>query len=113
MGRAQRALRTDVFASGPWWLVRNNRREEAKNSIRRTAPPGFYNQDELDARIALIDHTYELEIRETRKDALLNCFKGTNLRRLEIVSRYTLPSSRRSLCSAVSSGPYNTGVGSP
>lgn len=85
MGRTVLALGTDACRPGPWWLVRNNRREEAKNSIRRTAPPGFYNQDELDARIALIDHTYELEIKETRKDALLNCFKGTNLRRLEIV----------------------------
>jgi len=61
------------------------RQAEAKNSIRRTAVKGYYTEELLNAQVALIDHTHELEWQETKKGSLFNCFKGTNRRRLEIV----------------------------
>jgi len=70
---------------GPWWLCRVGRQEDAKNSIRRTAVKGYYTEQLLNAQVALIDHTHELEWQETKKGSLFNCFKGTNRRRLEIV----------------------------
>jgi SP family general alpha glucoside:H+ symporter-like MFS transporter len=66
-------------------LCRVGRQEEAKNSIRRTAVKGYYTEQLLNAQVALIDHTHELEWQETKKGSLFNCFKGTNRRRLEIV----------------------------
>jgi len=75
-----------LFApESPWWLCRVGRQEEAKNSIRRTAVKGYYTEQLLNAQVALMDHTYELEWQETKKGSLFNCFKGTNRRRLEIV----------------------------
>ncbi|KAI9635685.1 trehalose transport-related protein [Dioszegia hungarica] len=68
----------------PWWLARNGRREEARKSIIRTAPPGYFSSEDVDARMALMDHTFQIELEETKKASLFNCFKGTNFRRLEI-----------------------------
>ena len=59
---------------------------DARKAIAHTARPGHFDEEDLDAQIALIDHTHELEAQETRNASLFNCFKGTNLRRLEIVS---------------------------
>jgi hypothetical protein len=73
--------------TGPWWLARMGRKEEAKRSIARTARPGHFSEEDLDAQLALIDHTHQLEAMETKNASLFNCFKGTNLRRVEIVSR--------------------------
>lgn len=71
---------------GPWWLCRVGRQTEARKSISRTAKPGYYTDELLTAQVALIDHTHELEWQETKKNSMWNCFKGSNLRRLEIVS---------------------------
>jgi hypothetical protein len=42
--------------------------------------------------MALMDHTFQIELEETKKASLFNCFKGTNFRRLEIVSRLAFSS---------------------
>lgn len=70
---------------GQWWLCRVGRQEDAKKSIKRTAKGEYYTEQLLNAQVALIDHTHELEWQETKKGSLWNCFKGTNRRRLEIV----------------------------
>ncbi|RSH93592.1 hypothetical protein EHS25_006237 [Saitozyma podzolica] len=75
-----------LFApESPWWLVRKGRNEDAKRSIARCATAGYYSDEELNARVALIEHTHALEHAETKEQSILNCFKGSNLRRTEIV----------------------------
>lgn len=67
----------------PWWLVRKGRIEDARRSIRRltTASPSF----DPDATIDMMRHTHALETEITQGASYLDCFKGTDLRRTEIV----------------------------
>jgi SP family general alpha glucoside:H+ symporter-like MFS transporter len=67
--------------------MRQGRVADAKRTLERTAQPGYYTSEDLDAQIALIDHTHQVEAMETKEASLFNCFKGTNRRRLEIVSQ--------------------------
>ncbi|OLN97912.1 Alpha-glucosides permease MPH3-like protein 1 [Colletotrichum chlorophyti] len=66
----------------PWHLVRLGRLEDAKKSLARLSEPE-HNVD-LDATVAMMVHTNKLEIQEQEGATLLDCFKGTNLRRTEI-----------------------------
>lgn len=80
-----------VFApESPWYLVRVGKIDAAKRSIQRTCRKGTYQDHELDAQIALMQHTYELEAQEKSTQSVFNCFKGTNLRRVEIVGQARL-----------------------
>ncbi|KFY55620.1 hypothetical protein V496_06942 [Pseudogymnoascus sp. VKM F-4515 (FW-2607)] len=68
----------------PWWLVRKGRIEEAKRSILRLTgrnDPDF-NADET---VAMIIHTNELEKEIAAGTSYADCFKGTDLRRTEVV----------------------------
>lgn len=66
--------------------MRKDRYDEAKKALSRTARPGFYSERELNAYVTFIKHTNVLEKAEAAKGSLLECFKGSNLRRTEIVS---------------------------
>ncbi|KAI9147080.1 alpha-glucoside permease [Paramyrothecium foliicola] len=70
----------------PWWLVRKDRHEEAKHSLLRlTSKNHDPNVDlDLDATIAMMEHTNAMEKVLTAGSAYTDCFKGTNLRRTEI-----------------------------
>jgi SP family general alpha glucoside:H+ symporter-like MFS transporter len=70
----------------PWNAVRRNRNEEARQSLIRLRSAGSYNDDDIDAALAYIQHTTELERAETEGASFIECFRGTNLRRTEIVS---------------------------
>jgi SP family general alpha glucoside:H+ symporter-like MFS transporter len=69
----------------PWWLIRQNRPEEAKTALIRLTTPqsdSNFNIDETISLMALtIDHEREVEANTT----YLACFKGLNLRRTIIV----------------------------
>lgn len=71
----------------PWWLVRNKRLKEAEHVLIRLTRRGF----DYDAKsiVAIMDYTNTTEKRmngEHRHDmSYLQCFKGSNLRRTEIV----------------------------
>lgn len=76
-----------LFApESPWYLTREGKTEEAKRALRKTARNGYYTEDELDAQVALMQHTHALERQENANSSIMNCFRGTNLRRTEIVS---------------------------
>ncbi|KAG9563137.1 sugar porter family MFS transporter, partial [Aureobasidium melanogenum] len=70
----------------PWWLVRNNRPEEVKKQVlrltsRNQTDSGF-NADETDNMMVF---TNELGKESTEGTNYWDCFKGTDLRRTEIV----------------------------
>lgn len=52
-------------------------------SLRSDSPN---KEQEVEATLAYIRHTTEIERAETESASFLECFKGTNLRRTEIVS---------------------------
>ncbi|KAK2003805.1 sugar porter family MFS transporter [Colletotrichum falcatum] len=64
----------------PWWLVRKNRMDEAKKSIRRLAS-GKVN---VAASLAFIVETDRLEQELEAGSTYGDCLKGVNLRRTEI-----------------------------
>ncbi|KAH0277784.1 sugar porter family MFS transporter, partial [Aureobasidium melanogenum] len=70
----------------PWWLVRNNRPEEAKKQVlrltsRNQTDSGF----NVDETVNMMIYTNELEKASTEGTSYWDCFKGTDLRRTEIV----------------------------
>ncbi|KAH7347170.1 general substrate transporter [Plectosphaerella cucumerina] len=68
----------------PWWYVRKGNRDAARKSLLRLTArgqPGF----DVDNTLAMIEHTNEME-RELKEGVTYrDCFKGTDLRRTEVV----------------------------
>lgn len=75
-----------ALTPGPWWLVRKGRIDDAKRALERLARPGYYDERKLDAYVAVMKHTDDLDRAEAAKGSYKECFQGTNLRRTEIVS---------------------------
>ena len=75
----------------PWNLVRRNKLAEARKSLARLRTAGTYTEDDIDATLAYIRHTTEIETAETEGARFIDCFKGTNLRRTEIVQSLSSP----------------------
>ena len=69
----------------PWWLIRQNRPEEAKAALRRLTTPGIDSDFNIDQTISLIAVTIEHERELEASTGYLACFKGLNLRRTIIV----------------------------
>ncbi|KAK4865070.1 hypothetical protein LT330_001693 [Penicillium expansum] len=69
----------------PWWLVRKNRDEDAKKALLRLTNPERNTDFNADETIAMIRHTTDLEAKLSEGASYLDCFKGANLRRTEIV----------------------------
>ena len=76
-----------LFApESPWYLVRKGRIDEAKKSLERLTSKE--EKENLGHTLAMMVHTTELELAVARKNAessYFDCFKGTDLRRTEIV----------------------------
>ncbi|TDZ13915.1 Maltose permease MAL31 [Colletotrichum spinosum] len=66
----------------PWYLVRNDRLEEARRSIERLS--GDKTQDQINAQLAMMVHTTKVEAGVTSGVSYKDCFKGIDLRRTEI-----------------------------
>lgn len=69
----------------PWWLVRRGRIAEAKKSLLRLTSLNRETDFDADETIAMMTHTTALEEKITTGASYLDCFKGTDLRRTEIV----------------------------
>jgi SP family general alpha glucoside:H+ symporter-like MFS transporter len=67
----------------PWWLVRAERLEQAKQSIKRLS--GGKTEEQINNQVAMMVHTNRMEAEETKGATYADCFKGVNLRRTEIV----------------------------
>lgn len=73
-----------VFApESPWWLVRQGRLAEARRAVARLA--SVPTADAVDKTLALISHTDRLERAASAGTSYADCFRGTDLRRTEIV----------------------------
>ncbi|KAL1967138.1 hypothetical protein VTN77DRAFT_3429 [Rasamsonia byssochlamydoides] len=69
----------------PWWLVRKGRIEEAKKALLRLTSLNRETDFNADETIAMMVHTTALEEKITRGASYWDCFRGTDLRRTEIV----------------------------
>ncbi|KAJ5214082.1 hypothetical protein N7449_001251 [Penicillium cf. viridicatum] len=68
----------------PWWLVRKGRTEDAKRALVRLTSKGQGDFDP-DETVSMMVHTTALEEKITKGASYLDCFRGTDLRRTEIV----------------------------
>jgi SP family general alpha glucoside:H+ symporter-like MFS transporter len=80
-------LITGIFFApeSPWWLVRKGRVEEAKKSLLRLTSLERETNFDADETISMIVHTTSLERKITSGGSYMDCFKGIDLRRTEIV----------------------------
>ncbi|RDW75153.1 maltose permease MAL61-2 [Coleophoma cylindrospora] len=69
----------------PWWLVRKGRIEDAKKSLLRLTSLNRETNFDADQTLAMMRHTTALESKITKGASYLDCFKGTDRRRTEIV----------------------------
>ncbi|KAG5665479.1 hypothetical protein KAF25_009604 [Fusarium avenaceum] len=69
----------------PWWLVRKGRVEDAKKSLLRLTSLNRETEFDADETVAMMVHTTALEEKLTGGSSYLDCLKGVNLRRTEIV----------------------------
>ena len=69
----------------PWWLVRRERLEDAKKALLRLTSTNRETDFNADETIAMMIHTTALEKKITSGASYMDCFKGTDLRRTEIV----------------------------
>ncbi|EME82914.1 uncharacterized protein MYCFIDRAFT_136338 [Pseudocercospora fijiensis CIRAD86] len=68
----------------PWWLVRRNRLQEARDAVKRLTSPKNVDFD-IDKNIALMVVTTEHELAVEASTTYWTCFQGTNLRRTIVV----------------------------
>ncbi|KLO86335.1 Uncharacterized protein LW93_11109 [Fusarium fujikuroi] len=69
----------------PWNAVRRGKMQQARRSLIRLRSAGTYTEDDIDATLAYIQHTTEIEKLEVEGASFFDCFRGTNLRRTEII----------------------------
>lgn len=69
----------------PYWLIRHDRVEEARRAVQRLTSVSAEKADDI---LALMTYTSKLEEMSTQGTSYWDCFKGTNLRRTEIVCVY-------------------------
>jgi MFS transporter, SP family, general alpha glucoside:H+ symporter len=69
----------------PWWLVRKGRVQDAKKSLLRLTSLNRETDFDADETVAMIAHTTALEQQITSGASYVDCFKGVDLRRTEIV----------------------------
>ena len=79
------AIGVFLAPESPWWLVRKNRIQDAKHSLLRLTSLNRETDFDADETVAMMVHTTALEERITKGATYLDCFKGTDLRRTEII----------------------------
>ncbi|QSZ32062.1 hypothetical protein DSL72_001631 [Monilinia vaccinii-corymbosi] len=69
----------------PWWLVRKGRIDEAKKSLLRLTSLNKETDFDADETISMMMHTTAIEEKITKGASYLDCFRGIDRRRTEIV----------------------------
>jgi SP family general alpha glucoside:H+ symporter-like MFS transporter len=67
-------------------MVRHGRLEDAKKSVKRLTNPERFSEEDVDNSVAMMVHTTELEQQISSGTSYIDCFRGTDRRRSEIVS---------------------------
>jgi hypothetical protein len=80
---------TDLWISRRW-LVRKGRIEDAKKALLRLTSKNRETNFDPDETVAMMIHTTALEEKITRGASYWDCFRGTDLRRTEIVRIATI-----------------------
>ncbi|OJJ42451.1 hypothetical protein ASPZODRAFT_76719 [Penicilliopsis zonata CBS 506.65] len=70
-----------LMPESPWYLVRKDRLEEAKHSLRRLSSR---SEDAINGQLAMMVHTSRLEAQLEAGARYSDCFRGIDLRRTEI-----------------------------
>ncbi|KAF2829603.1 trehalose transporter [Ophiobolus disseminans] len=80
-------LITSIYLApeSPWWYVRMERYEDAKKSLLALTSPKRDPTFNADETVDMMRHTNELEKEMSAGTSYLDCFKGVNRRRTEIV----------------------------
>ncbi|OJJ42455.1 hypothetical protein ASPZODRAFT_137267 [Penicilliopsis zonata CBS 506.65] len=76
---------TLLAPESPWWLVRHGHYERAKQSLQRLTDASSVEGFNIDNTIQMMIHTDELEREERTGSRYIDCFRGIELRRTEIV----------------------------
>ncbi|KAI1644916.1 sugar transporter [Daldinia loculata] len=79
------AIGTYLAPESPWWCVRHGYKERAEKSLKRLARSSGFTQRDADAAMALMVYTDEMEKQVSEGTKYWDCFRGTDLRRTEIV----------------------------
>jgi SP family general alpha glucoside:H+ symporter-like MFS transporter len=79
------ALGVFFAPESPWWLVRKGRVQDAKKSLLRLTSVNRETDFDADETVAMMVHTAALEEKITQGASYWDCFRGTDLRRTEIV----------------------------
>lgn len=66
----------------PWFLVKRDRLEEAKRSLRRLS--GGMTEDQINGQLAMLVHTTKIEMSIEEGTTYKECFTGIDLRRTEV-----------------------------
>lgn len=67
----------------PWWLVRNNRLEEAEAALRRLTSAEHVSEKDIKNNVAMMVHTNEMERAIQEGTSYIECFRGIDRRRTE------------------------------
>ncbi|KAH9907849.1 sugar transporter-domain-containing protein [Xylariomycetidae sp. FL2044] len=79
------AVGTFLAPESPWWCILKGKKAEAEKSLKRLARSSGFSQHDADASLALMIYTDQMEKQVADGTRYWDCFKGTDLRRTEIV----------------------------
>ncbi len=66
-------------------MVRRGRLAEAEKNIRRLTNPELFSDQDVKNTVAMMQHTNEIEIENSSGTSYIDCFRGIDRRRTEIV----------------------------
>jgi SP family general alpha glucoside:H+ symporter-like MFS transporter len=66
---------------GPFYLVRKDRIDEARDVIRKLARPGYRTERMIDAQIEIMKQANEMEKINAANSSYRDCFRGVNTKR--------------------------------